>query len=195
MCAQLALAFNLICLRKRQPDHYHLVAVCQMIMRCHCASRRCENNSRWLVIVVGIAMSTSNEANIGCHASFQRVQVSMHKISFQLVLRVRTATHRRRRCRRRRRLIGNARDVVALAVSCTHVLCMLPGAPPLPGAPLCRLRRAARGRGSAHSCFGALFGACTYANSRQHNPVISGCERRRQRSTCAGMPNASAAFS
>ena len=97
-----------------------------MIMRCHCASRRCENNSRWLVIVVGIAMSTSNEANIGCHASFQRVQVSMHKISFQLVLRVRTATHRRRRCRRRRRLIGNARDVVALAVSCTHVLRMAP---------------------------------------------------------------------
>ena len=42
-------------------------------MRCHCASRRCENKSRWLVIVVGIAMSTSNEANIGGHASFQRV--------------------------------------------------------------------------------------------------------------------------
>ena len=41
-------------------------------------------------------MSTSNEANIGCHASFQRVQVSMHKISFQLVLRVRTATQVRR---------------------------------------------------------------------------------------------------
>ena len=72
------------------------LAVCQVIMRCHCASRRCENNSRWLVIVVGIAMSTSNEANIGCHASFQRVQVSMHKISFQLVLRVRTATQVRR---------------------------------------------------------------------------------------------------
>ena len=28
------------------------LAACQVILRCHCASRRCENDRRWLVIVV-----------------------------------------------------------------------------------------------------------------------------------------------